>query len=129
MWSVAKYFCNGILGTVYCCLSNQQMINITLTCLVSIHIVGQPTLNYESDLWDLTKHLNILIHVLDYLPSIVYSFFDIIPWLLLNANDVHTNPGPVLENMTHELCISHINAQSLLSEISPNPVPYFQKIC
>ena len=103
------------------------MINVMLTCLVSIHTIGHlaPSFHVHAKLAIYADAMN---HALDYVLRLGHSLIDIISWLLQNSNDVHPNPGPTaVDNITRELYISHINAQSLLSEISPNPVPYSQK--
>jgi hypothetical protein len=72
------------------------------------------------------EHFYSMMHLLyDHVLTVTVSQLNnIIFSLLRNATDVHPNPRP---DINQELCISHLNVQSLPSEISPNPSPYDQK--
>lgn len=126
MWtsSIARYYCCSLSGVICCCLSEISLSLLIFSCILSLHINGCLIPNFSS----LSAHVNNLYLILDTLSiTSIWQLSYIILLQMVNANDIHPNPGPIKSDNKYELCISHLNAQSLLSEVSRDPVPCNQK--
>ena len=124
LFCTAHYFCNNILGQMYCCLSSISMMSLLITCTFSLHVFGYILPNFYT-LYNITETYYTPLSVCGRALKLVSSQIScIISAILKNANDIHPNPGPSSNTQKDELHISHLNVQSLLSEISPSPVPH-----
>jgi hypothetical protein len=121
-----KQNCLSWTGTLARLFANISAWNLIILSILSLFILGRSCIRaHRSSLSTSWYKASSLIYNVTALASLTYMLY-LVCIKLSTAGYIHPNPGPEPPSQSNTFFVSHLNVQSLVSEVSPDPTPHDQ---